>query len=452
MAGAAPVRLDRAHRVALGGLLALYLLLGLRLLFLLPLWGGVSDEAMHFGFCKYIAVRGTLPLIGEGYFPDTRSLYTDPGAGEAAHHPPGYYFLGSLVYRLVSHRSLTTQNYAIRLMSLLLGLAAVLSTYAFVRETLPEQPDVALAAVAGMAVFPHWLMMSSVIYVEVCGGAALMGALWLLARYRRDPARVGSLLGAGVLTGLLALTKMTMLPFCLALTWIAVTAAWRASPHAARRLRDVAVFLAAAAAVSLWWYVRNVQLYGQLFPTSVVAGQLASSIKVNGGPADMVTLLFIPMGRFYYWLALTGTFHYFWGPDDWLPDGCRPWCFTLAALTWVMVPPGLWRAVRAREVGEFWRTYGRPFVAALVLLFFFYLRWTVTTAIQAKAEFGKFIMPSFGLCTVLFALAATSLVGTRRMGWVVGAFVVFFLCWDLITFHHLATVLIPRYVPLVPVP
>lgn len=440
--------------IAFGCILLVYVALTLRFLCILPLWGAVHDEPLHFGYCKYLAVRGHLPLIGDGIYMDPRLYYTEPSAGEASHHPPGYYFPGSLVYRCFQHSSLATQNYALRGMSLAFGFVSLLFLWGFCREVAPDKPSLSLAAVAGVAVFPHFLMMSSVIYVETFGALSAMGALWMLSRYARDHERRGSLVAAGAFIGGMALTKMTLLAFCLALVWIGLALTCQAPVSRRCKLKRVAAFLAALAIVSGWWYLRNLMVYGQLFPTSVQPGQLESAIKVGGRPADMMTLLFIPAGRFYYRLAVTGIFKFFWCPIDWIPSSLRPFMYSIASLTWLLTLVGLWKGIaRGDEYFRwFWKRFVLPILGGLVLVLFLYLRWTVTTAIQAQAEFGKFVMPVFGFCSLLSVVAMDAWLGTRRALILIGSFIVFFLVWDLVAIHHIATVLIPQHASTYPIP
>jgi len=441
------------HRWALGAVLLVYLFLAVSLLCLLPLWGSVHDEPLHYGYCKYLVVRGHFPGIGESNSGDPRFFYREPSAGEAAHHPPAYYLLGSLVIRLFSNGSLATQNYALRCMSLLFCLLALPCIYGFVREVLPDEPWAAVAVTAGVGVFPHWLMMASVIYVESLGCLAGAFAMWMIAAWRRDQ-RLARLVGAGVAVGVLALTKLTLLPLGVALTGVMGVLVWQAELPRRDQLRAAAGFLGAALAVGGWWYVRNVLLYGKLFPTAVLPGELPSCILYGGQPGDLLTMAFDPGGRYYYGLVLTGTFHFFWGPDDWLPSELRKPMFAIAGLTWLLPAIGLWRGFKRREPDfmGYCRNWLAPFAVAFVMLYYAYLKWALTTCIQAKGEFGKFVSPWYGFFWLSLLLTVAQLVGQRRALWVVTAFVVYFVVWDYLAYQNLANVLIPRYAGTIPVP
>lgn len=452
-AGSGEVAPRGGHGWALAAVLIVYLLLAGSFVRLLPLWGAVHDEPLHYGYCKYLVVRGHFPLIGESNSGDPRFFYRAPSAGEAAHHPPAYYLLGSLVIRLFASSSMATQNYAVRALSVLLCLLALPCIYGLVREMLPDDPWAAVVVTAGVGVFPHWLLMASVIYVESLGCLAGAFAMWMVAAWWRDR-RVVRLLGAGAAVGLLALTKLTLLPLGVALTGVLAAMVWQAQLPRREQLRAAGAFLGAALAVAGWWYVRNLTLYGKLFPTSVQPGELATCIRYGGQPGDLLTMLFDPSGRFYYKLALEGTFRYFWGPDDWLPAGLRTPMFVVAALTWLLPAVGLYRGLKRRDADflRYCRTWLAPFAVAYAMLYYAYLKWTLITAIQAKAELGKFVSPWYGFFWLSLLLTVGQLVGRRRAVWVAAAFVGFFVVWDCLAYHNLATVLIPRYAGTIPVP
>jgi hypothetical protein len=425
--------------------LVAYLALSGYLVATLPLWGGVADEPIHFGYCKYIAVKGHLPALWDHITDDLHYYYLAPGAGEAAHHPPSYYLLGSLVCRAFLRTPLPVQNYAVRAMSLLLGFLSLCFLYPAFRLLMPRRPELALAAVAFVAVFPQRLLMCSIIAPEPSGIFAASAALWMFAHYRATPQRWGWLWGAGAMAGMMALTKSTLLPFCVAFFVTALVLPLQSG--LSRREKGLAIggFMLCGALVCVWWYVRNIVEYGQLVPTSVTPGSLDTAVKVAGGP-DMIALLFLPRGRFYYKLAVTGIFWYFWCPSDWVPAGIRPVFLAIAALTWIGAIVGIWWGRRRREplLDSLWKPILLPFLWAIPLLFIFYLRWTVTTCIQAHAEFGKFVMPVLGYLTLLLALGLNSLFG-RRAALLLAAFVLFFVAWDLVAYHNLATVLIPTH-------
>ena len=437
--------------------LVLYLLLALRLVFLLPLWGAVQDEPIHFGYAKYLAVRGSLPVIAPTGAPNLGYYYTAPSAGDAAHHPPGYYFVASLVLRLFGHASLATQNYAVRCTSALLGLIALLFIYAALRRLLPDRPCVAVAMVAAVALFPHWLMVCSTIHPESFGAAAASLLLWALAGYRQDPSRWQRALLVGALAGLLALAKMTMLPFCLAAVITLLVLASRRGLTRRTQLLHLALLGCAAVVVCGWWFARNWAVYGQFTPsTDLMLGTTTHTrLFLRDGSQDMIAFLFIPQGQMRYQLALQGAFRYFWSPGDWLPPAARPVMYALGGLIWLVVPVGLWLGLRRQQpdLVALWRPFTLPFLVGSALLFAMYVRWTVLVAIQAHAELGRWLMPQMGNLALMWTLAVQGLVGRRSTTVALGLLALFCLTWDVLSIHHIATVLIPLHgAPTAPTP
>lgn len=441
--------LIREPRLWLAAVLVVYLALALRLVFLLPLWGAVQDEPLHFGYARYLAVKGTLPFIERTDASDLRFYYTAPSAGDAAHHPPGFYFTVSLVLRLFAHASLATQNYVARGTSTLLGLLALLFWFGTLRRLLPRQPAIAVGVTAAVAVFPQWLMICATVHPEVFGATFYAATLWALARYQQTPSRWQGALLAGCGAGLLALDKMTMLPFCAAaavtllLVGTAAGLAWRT------RLTHLALFGLAAATLCGWWFIRNQMTYGQFMPsTDMMLGTTRhTQLFLKDGSQDMIAFLFIPQGQVRYRLALEGAFRYFWSPGDWLPPSARALMYTLGGGVWLLLPVGLGSAWKRRDetLAALWRPWLLPFLGALALLYAMYIRWTVLVAIQAHAELGRWLMPQLGMLALLWTLAVQGL--TRRRGLLVALalLLAFLLAWDVLSLQHLATVLIPKY-------
>ncbi len=449
-------RVPRAQTIALAVVLAIYLGLGLRMLTLLPLWGPVLDEPIYFGYAKYVAVTGTLPRI-QPTPPGTplTAYYTLPSAGDAGHHPPGYFLLAAGLLRLIGDVPLATQNYALRGLSLTLGLGSLVLLFFAVRRLVPESRWLPVGVTAVVAFFPEWLLVSSVIYLESYGALTASATLLALAAYLRGRGGLRAVAIAGACTGLLALTKYTVLPFCLAAGLAVLAIAWRHRQGLRHVLVHLAVFTLVALAVGGWWYGRNVMLYGRLFPTTdqMLGTTTHTRVVMRDGSTDMIAMLFIPQGQLYWKLALTGAFTHMWSPSDWLPEGARPTMYTvggailLASLIGLIV--GLRRdGSRLRELA--W-TIVAPWLAALALLFGAYLKWTLTVAIQAHGEFGKFAMPAIGPLGFIAGLSLRALSG--RLAPVVALMILaFLLTWDALAIHHLATVLIPLHAGTVQAP
>ena len=447
-------RVGRPQYIALAIVLALYLALALRLLTLLPLWGPVLDEPIYFGYARYVAVTGKLPQIQHVEVGGLHDYYTLPSAGDAGHHPPGYFLLGALVLRAMGPgASLAAQNYALRGLSLALGLGALLMLFFAVKLLVPRSRWLPVGVTAVVAFFPEWLLVSSVIYLEAYGGFAMCATLLAIAWYLRGRGGAWPVAVAGASAGMMALTKYTVLPFCVAAGAAVFVIALRRRRSWGQVVGHVAIFMLAALVVAGWWYGRNVMLYGTLLPTTdeLLGTTQHTRFVLRDGSSDMIAMLFLPGGRTYWRLALTGAFKHLWSPSDWLPEAARTPMYAIGGALLLGSLVGLIYGLRRK--GSALRELAWPVVApwmgALVLLFGAYLRWTLEVSIQAHGEFGKFVMPAVGPLGFIAGLSLRTLSG--RFAALVGLLAIaFLLTWDVLAIYHLATELIPLHAASMP--
>ena len=179
-----------------------------------PPWQA-PDEPAHFNYIRQVAEAGCCPVIQSG---DWDSAYLD--ALKAArfapellddqdaiqyedHHPPLYYLLASVVYKLSAGDLI-----ALRLFSVVLGAGVVILSYACSRRILPNQPQIALGVMALVAFLPQHLHMMSAVnndsLAELLVGIAL---LWLLRYLDSADAPVWPI---ALIVGLALLTKITI--------------------------------------------------------------------------------------------------------------------------------------------------------------------------------------------------------------------------------------------------
>ncbi len=442
-------RVGRPQYIALAIVLAIYVALALRLLTLLPLWGPVLDEPIYFGYAKYVAVTGRLPQIQNVHVNRLQDYYTLPSAGDAGHHPPGYFLLGALVLRAMGGgASLAAQNYALRGLSLALGLGALLMLFFAVKWLVPRSRWLPVGVTAVVAFFPEWLLVSSVIYLEAYGGFATCATLLAIAWYLRGRGGAWPAVVAGACAGLMALTKYTVLPFCVAAGASVFVIALRRRRSPGQVIGHVALFALAALAVAGWWYGRNVMLYGRLLPTSdeLLGTTQHTRFVMRDGSPDMIAMLFLPQGRAYWRLAFTGAFKHLWSPSDWLPESARAPMYGVGGALLLGSLIGLIVGLRRRgsALRDLCGPVIAPWMGALVLLFGAYLHWTLEVSIQATGEFGKFVMPAIGPLGFIAGLSLRTLAG-RWAAVVALLAIAFLLTWDALAVHHIATVLIPLH-------
>jgi 4-amino-4-deoxy-L-arabinose transferase-like glycosyltransferase len=176
----------------------------------------------------------------------------------SAYRPPAYpYFLGALYAVTGFHRD------AVRLIQLvLLGLASV--ALVGVVATRLAGRRAGLAAMALAAVFPPLIAFQSTLLSEALVVPLELAAIAAVLRFRdtRGYRWVGV---AGVLAGLLALTRLNMavlIPVLAAAAWLPPTGGGR------RRLTGPALLLAAAALTIAPWTVRNAVVMHRFIPIS----------------------------------------------------------------------------------------------------------------------------------------------------------------------------------------
>jgi hypothetical protein len=302
------------------------LLAGLGFCVLLPPFEGF-DETAHYGYIQQIAQTGTWPRLndpmptevgdylqvapssrargGRWSYPD---FFAEPPetirAGAAAihaerdparpwragkstnwesHHPPLYYALLAPVWSVSKAWSIHAQLALLRGVSYLLAWGGLVVATVWIARAKPAPfaPLLVVAPALWPTLFPMWfpemarLGNDSLILL-------LLAVAWVVTDKAISPGgtiRHFALLGA--ICGLGLLTKATMLPFIAALALFLTWRAWRARGDGAalrRSLAQLLVLCLVAAAISGWWYARN------LLDTGDVLGSFATiALERQGG-------------------------------------------------------------------------------------------------------------------------------------------------------------------------
>ena len=218
-----------------------------------PPWQ-TPDEPAHYNYIRQVAEAGCCPRIEPGdwsseYLAQLTSSRFAPellanldSIQYEDHHPPLFYMLAAAVYR-VSSGDLV----ALRLFSVLLGAGVVALSYLISRQIAPDQPLLALSAMALVAFLPQHLHMMSAVnndaLAELIVGLAL---LWMLRYLESDAAPIWQL---GALVGLAFLTKLTiyfLAPLALLTIWLK----WRRGGEPKTELlRPLLIFALVAGAI-----------------------------------------------------------------------------------------------------------------------------------------------------------------------------------------------------------
>ena len=266
----ATVRPAAAHRTRLGFALAvpciLFLAVALPMSLLTPAMAN-NDEPDHVQYALFIETHAALPTIGVEN-------------GDESHQPPLYYAALALEMKLIGVQHMTlsltpdpstaTDVHLMRLPGILFGLITVMAAFGSA-WLLTRRLSFSSAVASAVGLWPKFDVVSGAVSNEtlnytLCALALLCLLLWLRAERRQ-------LLWAsatGVLLGLAALTEFTSLPLAglLLLLVIGVSAS-------RRRWRDPVVAVAAFTAMSGWWFVRNMVLYGDPLASAATRAYLA---------------------------------------------------------------------------------------------------------------------------------------------------------------------------------
>ena len=306
------VRMSRLHRLALVGLLALFLLLA-------SVYNAIStpfeapDEIGHFYYVVYLLRNRRMPVVPASLPP--------PNYEHEGIQPPLYYASAALfVHTLSAPLQLDLEDadiplegnphsvcgrpgarrnvvyfshdyrrmqfpyqgrvrvlHVVRLWSSLLGVATVAGVFAAVRLAFPNSPPAAWLA-AGMTAFtPGFLFAAGAASNDNLVTALTSWGLYLVLRLLRDGLHWSRTLALGLLAGLAALSKFSgvlLLPLVLLVVPLAV--ALQQTERRGRRFlisgwRSVIghwlLVVCPFVLIAGWWLLRNLMIYGDLSGT-----------------------------------------------------------------------------------------------------------------------------------------------------------------------------------------
>lgn len=271
------------------------------------------DEPWHYIYVLSLA-RGHFPEPSfeppTGPPPPLHSKAPLPPTHQAQ-HPPLYYLLASLLSRAFGgFLSPQAAEHAVRILSILFGLATVLITHRLATAVFRGRHWTALTVTAMVSCLPLFQYQSAVVNndaLTILLFAALMWRTWLLLTREPRPLDwviVGALLGAGALTKEIALVGVLVV---LILTYIQVKRGRWPGPATAR---GVIIALALAAVIFAWWPIRNKMTYGVAFlhtTQSITPAHLLGSFMLR--PATALDYIGSTL-----WTTTKLSFLSFWAP------------------------------------------------------------------------------------------------------------------------------------------
>ena len=203
------------------------------------------DEPSHWLNVQFYLEHHRLPVVGE------------PGVTYEAQMGPVAYVLLSLVAAPWWPASPETAFYAARSLGLLELVALMVVAWRLTRKVFPDRPPAPLLAAALLGLNPMLLAVSTSIQNDVLALLLAASAVDVATSAAPWPPRRGLLVG--LLVGLALLTKLTVWPVALVLgCWLL----WH------RRVAAAAAYGLGVLLVTGWWFLRNLDLYGDLIGDS----------------------------------------------------------------------------------------------------------------------------------------------------------------------------------------
>jgi 4-amino-4-deoxy-L-arabinose transferase-like glycosyltransferase len=437
-------------------ILALFVLLGGVYSIIVPPFEA-SDELWHYPMVKYVADHWVLPVQD----PENTGPWRQEGS-----QPPLYYALAAAAtfwidtsdmptlralnpqvdngvatpdgnINLVVHdpareafpwRGTVLAVHLIRFLSVLMGAAAVALTYLIVREVLPDEPILALGAAAIHAFTPMFIFISGAVNNDNLVVPLSNLALLILLRMANDRSRTpthGRLavryLSLGLVLGLATLTKTSSLAITV-LTALVVTL------RAVRR-RSWTEFLVGGAATLLpllaitgWWFLRNLRLYGDLtgFDRFLVI------LGARDVPADVAQL----------WRERSSFLAGYWGNFGGLNVPMASWTYAVLNAVLVVAALGLLVLLLRQIAGTQHRLaiLRAPFAVsplALVLCILWalgvFLPWLLWWARLTWSSQGRLVFPAISVWSMLLALGLAGWLPRGWGRWAAVAFALFLL-------------------------
>lgn len=354
----------------MGALCLLALVRGLLWDVSLPPWYG-PDEPAHFAYVQLLATEGRVPRSGDladwsaSFAPEIQcsthnlgyrsnaQFYTQPVWGRdpapcrqptdpagrlpadpinmAADYTPLFYALGVPFWAAASSAPVEVRLQAVRMLSVLLGVAATAFAYLAAAWTFPGRPWRAVGAALIFTFQPSLAQQTSFVTNDALLVALAAAFAWVLMRaFRRPPdwrwwALLGGLGGLSYLAKPQGAFLLAAVPL-LALAQLASSVSWRrlAVPSAAAVV-VAAVFGGLGLAGQLFWH-------GTLSPHAVV--------KPGPAPHGLTQWIHAYTDRnlnHLYWQFVVSA----WGDLSWFSASVPAWIFAAAGIAYLLALVGL---------------------------------------------------------------------------------------------------------------
>ena len=293
------------------------------------------DATNHLVYVDLVRTEQRVPRADEGW---------------STYHPPLYYAAVALLQQGAAGWGPAAVRVATKLPSFLAGLATLWVVFGLARSLLPARPELAAVAVLFAGVLPLQVYTSAYVSNEPLH-AALFGlaSLFCVRALLRCRVRLGDAACVGLLVGFALLAKVTaLLLAAVAGFFLLARSAAGEGVRPARLAAIAAAYVAPIAAVSGWFYLRNVRLYG----TPVAGNWNLPGMNWWSQPGFHTPGYYLGFGESLQRPVLSG-FHSFadalyasfWG-DGWIA-GRASAAFPTEIWNWEFAAIGYWLALPA---------------------------------------------------------------------------------------------------------
>jgi hypothetical protein len=376
------------------------------------------DEDYHFAYIQHIAKTGQLPVQN----PSVKQPWNQEGS-----QAPLYYALMAIAVKLVpgadqpyelAHnphaiigvRNATTNHnrfthtaaerfpwrgpvlaiFLIRLIGVAIGAWAVYAVYRAVLPAMPDLPSIALIAMGFTAFNVMFLAQTGIVNNDILVAALGATASWqIMAIWQTKSEFVWRRWAfLAVTIALATLTKFSGVSLGILAAALLAIMVWKRHITLRQAIGAAALLGGIFVALTGWWFVRNIQLYGDLTglrTLSQIVG-LRTEYNLNTFLSEL-TLMRVSTWGLYGWM------NYFIGPD-WLPE-------VMDLLTLVGVTGGIYWLVTTIKS----RHFERIIPVGLFGLHFLIMSFSIISYTwQIPASVGRLYIPAMAALSLLVAL------------------------------------------------
>jgi len=383
-------------------------------------FGTAPDERAHLVYVQSLALDGRIPRLPAA--PDEPERYA-PGqsVSHQAQHPPLYYAVAAVVYRLAGASNDEQAYRVLRFLAIAIGLAALALQWRLCGLVF-QQAHLRLACLAIMAFMPMFTYIMAVVNNDCLAVLFFVGALAAILRCLSKPGdmwgpvKIGLWIAAGVATKESALALLPVAAAAMLLP--------REGVRFKSRLLQAAIVLVVGVLPACAWWYRNWVVHGSTFVYAYVEPIFRSTADALSKPSAVISMLFITAGQ---------SFAFFWGPW-WELEKHIPLAayvagnglVTVAAIVGILL--FFVDAAKRRATVQVQVLHIALMLALVILVCIGIARYTLFVDFRAL-QGGRYLIVAWPALSVLITVGLSALMGRgERIGLTI--FGLLWLLWD----------------------